>query len=99
MEISLIIKAVLALVFVLGLLFITVWGLKYCELKSAKNRFFQNMRKHHRLEIIESRRLDLRNSLFLVRCDNTEHLLLLNPGQNLLLESRPVIFDTLPKDS
>ena len=54
MEITLIIKAFLALVFVLGLLFVTVWGLKYCELKGAKNRFFQKMRSQRRLEIIET---------------------------------------------
>lgn len=41
MEITLIIKAFLALVFVLGLLFVTVWGLKYCELKGAKTVFFK----------------------------------------------------------
>ncbi len=99
MEITLIIKAFLALVFVLGLLFVTVWGLKYCELKGAKNRFFQKMRSQRRLEIIENNRIDLRNSLVLIRCDNKEHLLLLSPGHNLLLESRSAVPDNQSKDS
>ena len=73
MEITLIIKAFLALVFVLGLLFVTVWGLKYCELKGAKNRFFQKMRSQRRLEIIENNRIDLRHKNLLYRCDTQEH--------------------------
>lgn len=91
MEIALIIKAVLTLVFVLGLLFVTVWGLKYCELKSTNNRIFNKIRNHRRLEVIENSRIDLRNSLVLVRRDNTEHLLLLSPAGNTLIESRTVI--------
>ena len=90
MEIALIIKAVLTLVFVLGLLFLTVWGLKYCELKSANNRIFNKIRTHRRLDVIENNRIDLRNSLVLVRRDNTEHLLLLSPSGNMLIESRTV---------
>ena len=90
MEIALIIKAVLTLVFVLGLLFLTVWGLKYCELKSANNRIFNKIRTHRRLGVIENNRIDLRNSLVLVRRDNTEHLLLLSPSGNMLIESRTV---------
>lgn len=98
MEITLIIKAFLALVFVLGLLFVTVWGLKYCELKGAKT-VFSKMRSQRRLEIIENNRIDLRNSLVLVRRDNKEHLLLLSPGHNLLLESRSAVPDNQSKDS
>ena len=91
MEIALIIKAVLALIFVLGLLFLTIWGLKYCEIKSANNRLFNKIRTRRRLEIIENSRIDLRNSLVLIRRDNTEHLLLLSPAGNTLIESRTVI--------
>ncbi|MBQ8436198.1 MAG: hypothetical protein IJX20_00955 [Alphaproteobacteria bacterium] len=93
MEIALIIKAVLTLIFVLGLLFLTVWGLKYCELKSANNRIFNKIRVKRRLEIIENSRIDLRNSLVLIRRDNTEHLLLLSPSGNTLIESRTVAIE------
>ena len=98
MEIGLIIKAVLALIFVLGLLFVTVWGLKYCELKSGNNRFFNKIRQAKRVEIKESARIDLRNSAVLIRCDNTEHLVLLSPGHNLLLESKKVSNQPQAKD-
>ena len=91
MEIALIIKAILTLVFVLGLLFLTVWGLKYCEHKSANNPLFNKIRTQRRLEILENSRIDLRNSLVLVRRDNTEHLLLLSPAGNTLIESRTVV--------
>ena len=90
MELALIIKAILSLIFVLGLLFITIWGLKYCELKSTKNKLFNKLRNQHRLEILENSRIDLRNNLVLVRRDNVEHLLLLSPSGNQLIESRTV---------
>ncbi len=93
MEIALIIKAILTLIFVLGLLFLTVWGLKYCELKSANNRLFNKIRTKRRLAIIENCRIDLRSSLVLLRRDNTEHLLLLSPSGNTLIESRTVAIE------
>ena len=87
MEIALIIKAILTLIFVLGLLFLTVWGLKYCELKSANNRLFNKIRNQKRIEILESSKIDLRNTAVLIRRDNTEHLLILSPSGHTLIES------------
>lgn len=37
-------KAVLALAFVLGLLLLTLWLFKYCELHGAKTGFSKNFR-------------------------------------------------------
>lgn len=44
MEWIMILKAVLALAFVLGLLLLTLWLFKYCELHGDQNRFSKNFR-------------------------------------------------------
>ena len=51
MEWIMILKAVLALAFVLGLLLLTLWLFKYCELHGAKNRFFKKLQDTQRLKI------------------------------------------------
>lgn len=87
MELGLAIKAILALVFVLGLLFLVIWLLKYCEIKGSKNRFFSRLSTEQRVQIVEIRRIDPRNSVVLLRRDNIEHLILLGNTQNLILET------------
>ena len=87
MEWIMILKAVLALAFVLGLLLLTLWLFKYCELHGAKNRFFKKLQDTQHLKIEEIRRIDARNSVVLVKKDQTEYLLLLGANQNLLLET------------
>ena len=71
MEWIMILKAVLALAFVLGLLLLTLWLFKYCELHGAKNRFFKKLQDTQRLKIEEIRRIDARNSVVLVKKDQT----------------------------
>lgn len=85
MEWAHIIRAVLSLVFVIGLLLLSLWAFKYCELKGLKCKLVKNLKSTSRLEIIELRRLDTKNMLALVRCDKREFLLLLGPSSNLLL--------------
>lgn len=90
MEWMLIVKAILSLAFVLGLLLLVLWLLKYCELHGAQNRFFKKIQSSQRLSVEEIRRLDAKNSLVLIRKDNTEMLLLLGADQNLLLETAQI---------
>lgn len=87
MEIMLILKAVLSLIFVLGLLFVTIWALKYFEFKTAKNSFIKKLKKNSRIEISEMKRIDIKNSVVLIKRDNVEHLVLLSAGHNLIIES------------
>lgn len=87
MEWIMLLKTVLALAFVLGLLLLMLWAVKYCELKGGKNRFIRRLQENQRLSVVEIRRIDARNSVVLIRRDETEHLLLLGSTQNLLLES------------
>lgn len=87
MEWMMLVKAVLSLSFVLGLLFLTLWAIKYLEVNGAKCRFMRKLTEARRIEVIESKRLDAKNTLFLVRRDNVEHLLVLG-SSNLLVESK-----------
>lgn len=87
MEWVMMIKAAAALAFVLGLLLLVLWLLKYCELHGTKNRFFKKLQSSQRLSIEEIRRIDARNALVLIKKDETEMLLLLGANQNLLLET------------
>lgn len=86
MEWILLLKALGALAFVLGLLLVVLWGLKSFELCGIKKRFFSQLQSAQRITIEEVRRVDAGNSLVLVRKDDTEMLLLLGRNQNLLLE-------------
>lgn len=90
MEWMMVLKAVLSLVFVLGLLFLTLWAVKYCQLHGSKCRFMRQLGETQRLQILEVRRLDAKNSLILFRKDETEHLVLLGSAQNLLIDSAPL---------
>lgn len=87
MEWMMVFKAILALAFVLGLLLLVLWLMKYCEIHGAKNRFFKNLQAAQRLKVEEIRRIDARNSVVLIKKDETEMLLLLGANQNLLLET------------
>lgn len=85
-----IIQAILSLVFVLGLLFMTIWFFKYCEQKGLRTRFFNQLKSGSRINIVETRRIDARSSLVLVTCDNTQHLILNSNNTSLLIESKPI---------
>lgn len=91
MEFGLIFKALVALVFVIGLLFVTLWAIKSCQLKGAQSRFLRKLQNNKRIHIIENHRIDLKNSLLLFSKDETEYLILLGATQNLLLEDKNIV--------
>ena len=84
MSLGLLLQAILSLVFVLGLLFITLWAVKYIETNSTSKRFFNKLNSKRRLEILEIKRIDSRNSLVLIRRDETEHLLLVGTSAQVI---------------
>lgn len=98
MEWHAILQAVLSLVFVIGLLFLTLWLMKYCELKGINCRLVKNLKSAQRLQIIETRRLDTKNTVVLLRCDNTEHLVLLGTSSNLVLANQLPRQDIITND-
>ncbi len=86
MEWQSVLQAVLSLIFVIGLLLLTLWLIKYCELKSSRCRIFKKLSDSKKLDIIEIRRIDSKNSLALIKYDETEYLLLLGATNNILLK-------------
>lgn len=86
MEWLLLLKAVLSLVLVLGLLLLTLWAIKYLEVNSSKLKFIKKLGEARRIEVVETKRLDAKNSIILIRRDNVEHLVLLG-NSNLLIEN------------
>lgn len=90
MEWLLLLKAAASLALVLGLLLVTLWAIKYLEINSAKCRIFKKLNDTRRLEIVEIRKIDTRNSAVLLRRDNVEHLLILGSSVLLIENSIPV---------
>ena len=90
MEWMMIIKALLSLCFVLGLLLLTLWGLKYIQLYTQKSNLFKKLKDKQRISVEEMRRLDAKNSVVLIKKDEVEFLVLLGANQPLLLETSPI---------
>jgi flagellar protein FliO/FliZ len=85
MEFAGYLRFLLALAFVLGLIGLLAilarrmgFGYPAGAIKNAKNR---------RLSVVESTPLDGRRRMVLVRRDDTEHLILMGPTSELLIES------------
>ncbi len=84
MEFGTYFQFLLALVFVLALIGLLAWGYRHFAL----GRMFPGRpRKESRLEIIELKNVDAKRKLVLVRRDHTEHLILLGPNAELLVEA------------
>ena len=90
MNSMLILQAFLSLAFVLGLVLIVFWLIKFCEMKGLKNPLLKKMNVVPKLFVMESKRIDAKNTLALVRCEDEEYLLLLGNTQNLILQNKKV---------
>ncbi|MBE6459111.1 MAG: hypothetical protein E7010_04830 [Alphaproteobacteria bacterium] len=98
MEWMQIFQAVLSLMFVIGLLLLTVYFFKYCEQKGLKSRFVTKLKAGNRINVIENRRLDAKSSLILVECDNTEYLIFNGTNSSLMLHSKTISRETSAND-
>ena len=87
MDFMLFLQAVLSLAFVIGLMLVVCWLMKYCEQRGCKNPFLKKFNVSNRLEIVESKRIDARNTLAIMRCDDDEFVVLVGASQNLLLKA------------
>ena len=90
MDFMLLFQAVLSLIFVIGLVFLFFWLIKFCEVKGLKNPLFKKMNISPRLSVVETKRIDARNTLVIARYENEEYLLLLSGTQSLLLNTKKV---------
>ena len=77
------VQAVLALILVLGLIMGMAWLLRRYGLGEGGR---SPMGRKRRLATVESTSVDARHRLVLVRRDNTEHLLMIGPGDSLVIE-------------
>lgn len=90
MDFAQIFQTFLAFVFVLGLMFVTLWLIKLCQQKGMTCRLSKCFTEKSRIKIIEQRRLDIKSSVVLLQCDNQEFLLLLGNNANLLLNQSKI---------
>jgi flagellar protein FliO/FliZ len=83
MDLDLYLRFVLALVFVLALIALCAWAARRFGLLG---KLAPPVGKSRRLSVVEVAPLDARHKLVLFRRDDTEHLVLMGPGANLLVE-------------
>jgi len=75
-------RAVLALVFVLGLIAAAAWIAR----RYVPSMFSAKPKGNRRLGLIESLQIDTRHRLVLIQRDDKRHLILIGPGQCQLIE-------------
>ncbi len=96
MEIETYLRFVAMLALVLALIAICAWAIRRFGLGGALSATKGGSK---RLSIVEVKVIDPRRKLVLIRKDGKEHLVLLGPTQDLLIESSgaPDIFDGEPR--
>ena len=92
MDTSQLLQTIMAFIFVLGLMFITLWFIKVCQQKGALVKFGKSLNKNSRIKILERHRLDIKNSAVLLKCDNSEYFVILGE------KSHTIIHQTKEKD-
>lgn len=94
MDFDVYLRFMFALVLVLALIGALTWAARRFGLGG---QLTPNTGKSARLSIVEVRTMDSRRKLVLVRRDACEHLVLLGPSQDLLLESGIPAPDPVPQ--
>ena len=84
MEIADYLRFAAAFVFIIALIGGCAWGAKRFGLAS---RLQGGTTTTHRLSIVEIRPIDMKRKLILIRRDNVEHLILIGPDRELLIEN------------
>ena len=98
MDFFVILKAVLAFVFVLGLLFVKLWGLKFLQTKIPSCKSFKKLSQKQRIEVLEIKKISAKNTLFLLRKDDKEYFVLSGGEQNLLLDVEKIKLEAVNRD-
>jgi len=84
MDFEALIRMAAALGAVLGLVLLAAWAMRRYGLGGIAN---PKSGEPRRLSVVEARTLDARRQLILVRRDNVEHLLVLSPNGETVVES------------
>ena len=80
-------RFIFASFFVLGLLGLLAIVLKHYSQKSFGQKFFVVTQTKGRISVVETRRIDHKSKLILIKRDDVEHLLLVGDGKSTLIES------------
>ncbi len=96
MEWSLVFKSLFSLMFVLGLMFVCIWTIKYFQANISKNALIKKIKPKTRIKIVENKRIDIKNSVVLIEADEVEYLVLLSPANSVVLSQKKILSeDTL----
>ena len=90
MDLLQLLQAIISLCFVIGLLLLTLWAFKNCEKLSLRCKFIRNIKDKQRIKIIERHSLDSKSQIFLIQLNDTEHLLLISPYGNQVLQQTKI---------
>ena len=90
MEFSQLLQTILAFIFVLGLMFITLWLIKICQQKGTLIKLSKCLNKNSRIQILERHRVDIKNSAILLKCDNTEYFMIIGEKSHTILQQTNV---------
>lgn len=83
-----ILQAFMALMFVIGLLLLTLWSFKYCQQKGFNCKLTKKLLGHQKINIIEKQSIDSKNQLILFQYDQNEYLTLIGTNNNIVLEKK-----------
>ncbi|MFI3241145.1 MAG: hypothetical protein R3Y43_01095 [Alphaproteobacteria bacterium] len=79
------IKVVLALAFVLGLLLLSVYVIKWLGQLQNKSKVFKKIAGNRRINVIEYRRIDAKHSVVIFEIDGKEIKMILGNGDPVKL--------------
>lgn len=85
MDMAAYLRFVAALIVVLGLIMAAAWAMRRYGFQMGRS-LAGTGRGARRLSVVETLGLDPKRRLMLVRCDGREHLLLLGPGGDLVID-------------
>lgn len=80
-----ILHAILSLIFVIGLLLLCLWLFKYLETKGFQNKIFKTVNNKQKIHIVEIRKIDTKNSIAIIKCQQKLYTILLSSHGNLIL--------------
>ena len=61
-----------------------------CQQKGLSVKLNKYLKKNSRIHIIERHRLDIKNSIVLLKCDNTEYFVILGEKSHTILQQTKV---------
>ncbi len=83
-------QAFVSLIFVIGLLLLTLWGVKFCQQKGFNCKLTKKLLGNQKITIIEKQSIDSKNQIVLLHHSNKEYLLLVGQNNNLILEKTSI---------